>query len=209
MPFKKRSEMSPEEIEADKLRRSRGAQKRAYRRAARKETAPAILHVEPEETQEAEEADDHFLDDLLSDAEIAALYAEAAKKVAAERKKARATVIYEKALYEERRKAGLVGVAEAERHRLDEMVWITVDLPRFKNQRDVPFLRIDGQGFYHGRSYQVTVAQAQSMNEMMWRMKAHVAQFYGESRTYFDPKQARSVYMGGAAAGGALMGAGA
>ena len=51
----------------------------------------------------------------------------------------------------------------------------------------------------------MTVAQARSINEMMWRQKQHIAQFNGESRAYFDPRQNRTVYQGGIATGGALM----
>lgn len=208
MPFKKRSEMTPEEIEADSARRAATGRRRREKSAARLADAVPGVSEMPEAIGSDVPEDDAFnLDDLLSDAEIAAIYAEAKKKVASERKKARATALYEKALYEERRKEGLVGGDEAERARLDEMTQIYIDLPRFKNQRDVPYLRIDGRAFYHGRQYPVTVAQAQSINEMMGRARLHIAQFYGESRHYFDPRHGgRPSYMGGVAAGGALMG---
>lgn len=207
MPFKKRSEMTPEEIETDIARRSAGAQKRREKTAARAAVAPEKVAETPLPSLSEEDDDSAFnLDDLLSDAEIAAIYAEAKKKVASERKKARAAAIYDKALYEERRKEGMVGHDEAERARLDEMTQIYIDLPRFKNQRDVPHLTIDGRSFFHGRVYNVTVAQAQSINEMMGRARLHVSQFYGESRHYFDPRHGgRASYMGGVATGGVLM----
>lgn len=206
MPFKKRSEMTPEEIETDIARRSAAGQKRREKTAARSAGATEKV-AETQAPFPFEDDDSAFnLDDLLSDAEIAAIYAEAKKKVASERKKARAAAIYDKALYEERRKEGMVGHDEAERARLDEMTQIYIDLPRFKNQRDVPHLTIDGRSFFHGRVYNVTVAQAQSINEMMGRARLHVSQFYGESRHYFDPRHGgRASYMGGVATGGVLM----
>lgn len=207
MPFKKRSEMTPEEIEADIARRIASGQKRREKTAARAAGATEKVAETPPPSPSEEDDNAFNLDDLLSDAEIAAIYAEAKKKVASERKKARAAAIYDKALYEERRKEGMVGHDEAERTRLDEMTQVYIDLPRFKNQRDVPYLRIDGRAFFFGRVYNVTVAQAQSINEMMGRARLHVAQFYGESRHYFDPRHGgRASYMGGIATGGVLMG---
>jgi hypothetical protein len=207
MAFKKKSEMTPDELAAHETRLAKAhASRRANaqkRRELRREAAPA-----PEELPIPEEpsAADFSIDDLLSDAEIAQIFAEAKAKVAAERKRARRAVLLERALYEERKSVGLVGQDEAERNRLDELVQITIDLPRFKNQRDLPFIRIDGQAFYHGRSYTVTVAQKMTLMEIMGRADLHVKQFYGESRAYFDPRQMRSVYQGGAALGGALLG---
>jgi hypothetical protein len=197
MAFKKRSEMTAEELAADAARRARAAETRAVKRAA----------PEPEPEPSRDGGDD-ALDDILSNEEIAALYAEAKKKVAAEIKKRRATAIYDAALAEERRKSGLVSAGEEHRAQLDELVDVTIDLPRFKNQSDLPFLRIDGRWFWHGRTYRVTRAEAQSINEMMGRAKLHMAQFNGESRAYFNAREGRSYYMGGAAAGGALLGAG-
>lgn len=209
MPFKKRSEMTPEEVEADKARRTAAGQKRRAASTGRRPRAAApaaILDPIAEiETGDGEETD-FDLDDLLSDAEIAEIYAQAKKKVAEERRKQRVKAIYDKALNEERKNAGLLDRSEEERAQLSALTQVTIDLPRFRNQRDIPYLRIDGRGFYHGRTYTVTVAEARSIYEMMGRQRLHMAQFNGDSRSYFDPRQGKSIYMGGAAAGGALLG---
>jgi hypothetical protein len=205
MAFKKKSAMTPQELAADEARRARAAQTRAAKKAAAEEERRAA--AKPANLPPLDPLSQS--DDILSDAEIAAIYAEAKRKVAAERKKRRATAIYETALAAERSAAGLVTPQEEQRAQLDALVDLVIDLPRFKNQRDLPFLRVDGQWFWHGRSYRVTRAVAASLHEMMGRAKLHMAQFNGESRAYFDARQGRSVYQGGYAAGGVLMGAGA
>lgn len=208
MPFKKRSEMTPDELAADQARRALAGASRRARTVERQ--FEAANGTPPDETVEVGDGEEDFgLDDLLSDQEIAAIYAEAKKKVAEERKKQRVKEIFDRAFAEERKNAGLMDRSEEERALLTSMTQVTIDLPRFKNQNDVPFLRIDGKGYYHGRTYTITVAEARTINEMMGRQWLHIAQFYGESRHYFDPHRGKSVYMGGPASGGVLQGAAA
>ena len=150
--------------------------------------------------------DEHPLDDILSNEEIAAIYAKARSQVLTERKRERAKKLLAEAVANTRAKYALETPEGEEAAELEREVDVTIDLGFFRKQRDLPYLRIDGKLFYHGRTYRVTVAQARSMLPMMATQRMHLRQFYGDSPgAYYDPAVGRNVYRGGIALGGRLL----
>jgi len=146
------------------------------------------------------------LDDLLSDDEIAKIYAEAKAKVAAERKAARRKIIMDKALEDERREAGMIPPETEHEEWLQQEAQISIVLPALRqpNGREVtrdPIL-IDGKSFHHGRTYTVPLVQALYLSDIMSRLRQHVSQVDGRHKNYYNEQTGQMVYMGGTARGG-------
>src|SRR4029077_9778703 len=59
----------------------------------------------------------------------------------------------------------------------DQLVMLTIDAAPY-----VPFIMLDGVQFYHGYTYEVTVAQATTINEIMQRTWQHQDTIDGRSR---------------------------
>ena len=216
MPFKKKSDYSPEAW-AELI-----AQRTAKRAAKRKPIESVDLTAEFDDAGPSSEQSLHMRepaasstidrpapDDILSKDEIEAIYAAALLSAQKERKEARRKEIMEKALEEARRSSGMIAPATEHEKFLSELVDITIRLPRLrmpggKESAPDPII-IDQQIFHNGVTRRVPRSQAQYLMDLMWRAKAHAAQVDGRSRHYYDADMGRVVYMGGPAQTGASL----
>jgi hypothetical protein len=128
--------------------------------------------------------------ELLSDAELRAVFAASEKKAADERKAQLQKQAAEKALSMARADAGLVPKEQAEVHALRER-----NSRKVKWQVNLPFvgdtggtadegLKIDGRTFYHGQEVTTTYAEWLSCREMLYRLRQHEMDFEGKGRLH-------------------------
>lgn len=114
---------------------------------------------------------------ILTPEDIAEIHEEAAQLVrAAQRKKARATMLAD-ARAELEREAVLEMRRGAAR---GDMVDVSIDLATY-----APFLRIDGEVFYHGATYRVGRDKAKVLQEQMQRSWAHERSLAGPETQFF------------------------
>lgn len=181
--------------------RAKLAEKRAAGPAAAPE--PEIAVLEPE----AEEPQAESVEDILSQDEIAEIYAQAKLKVRAERKKLARDTMMKAALEEEMRDAGIIPPETEHQKWLAETVQVTISLPPYVGLRGRRFppdpIRIDQRMFHSGHTYSVPRAQAMTLYAMMGELEKHAKQVQGDSGTYYDGE--RTVYRGGPAAGSGMM----
>lgn len=96
-----------------------------------------------------------------------------------------------KKLDKERREAAMRDVEERELHRLrieegittgitgeDARVWVTIDLPEW-----APWVAVNGEPFWHGHTYPVSVSQKRSIDEQMQRSWQAHDQAEGRSKS--------------------------
>jgi hypothetical protein len=114
---------------------------------------------------------------ILTPEDIAEIQEEAAEQVrAAQRKKARATMLADA-------RAALEREAVIEMRRgaaRGDMVDVSIDLATY-----APFLRIDGEVFYHGATYRVGRDKAKVLQEQMQRSWAHERSLAGPETQFF------------------------
>lgn len=114
---------------------------------------------------------------ILTPEDIAEIHEEAAAQVrAAQRKKARAQLLAD-ARAELEREAVLEMRRGAAR---GDMVDVSIDLATY-----APFLRIDGEVFYHGATYRVGRDKAKVLQEQMQRSWAHERSLAGPETNFF------------------------
>lgn len=106
--------------------------------------------------------------ELLSDDDRKRLQEDAIAQARAERKVAAEAEYKRLALEEARREEGLE----------EELITFTLDLAEFADR-----ITIDGQIFFHGRTYTVPRSKYQVMTEMAYRTHTHQAEIDGKSMT--------------------------
>lgn len=112
----------------------------------------------------------------LSEADHARIRAKAKAQVAAERKKALEAKALEAALEEIRGKAGLVTGNPEE----DRIVNITIDCGENSDG-----ITVNGVKRFHGRTYEVPLHVARSLQEIMFRSQSHEHDISGKGRSEF------------------------
>lgn len=198
------SDKTPEELaEIAQKRRDSLAQARAARAAKKTAAASGGATAAPrvgDLPDTIADPNSSTAASFLSAEEIAQIRAEARAKVIAEKKAMERKRLIDAEIRAARQEEGLLPPGPAEDP--DELVDIYIDLPRFPNQTDPPFLLIDQKYYFHGTQHQVTRAQRASMLDMMSRARRHMAAFKGESMAYYDQQRGQMIYQGGAAMGG-------
>jgi hypothetical protein len=128
--------------------------------------------------------------ELLSDAELRAVFLASEKKAADERKTQLQKQAAERALSMSRADAGLVPKEQAEamalRERMNRKVKWQVSLPFVGDSGGTADegLKIDGRVFYHGQEVTTTYAEWLSCREMLYRLRQHEMDFEGRGRLH-------------------------
>lgn len=176
------------------------------KRAKRVEPEAEEPHTVAELLGQTEEPE---LDNVLSDDEIAAIYRRAEAEIDAEEKKARSQKLMALARDEVRRKRNLVPPKEARQKELEEWTDIRIVLPslRTPSGREIPPdpIILDQRVFVHGRSYRVTRAVAEYLNDRMNQCRMHMAQVDGRARTYYNEQMGTMIHQGGPAHGTGIL----
>lgn len=141
--------------------------------ASESEKAPEDLDLPPAVEAPAEE---ERLHPILTNAEYRAAQETAAKKLAAERKKAAIKAVEEEALAALKREEGLATGDDAK----DEIVSVTIDLAEHSRGIIVNFTP-----YWHGHTYEVPRHVADTLNEIMYRGWSHQFEIDGKTRTQF------------------------
>jgi hypothetical protein len=190
---------------------------RARRRAERAEAAALGVSEpmpyvapdrEPEPVEDLFDAETQALIDegLITAADVLNLRIEAKAKIEVERRANAKKNILARLIQQERDAAGVTPAKDARRRYLDEIVDITITLPMLRSPNAAVInwpdpIRIDGKMFAHGRTYQVSRAQAATLLDMMGKARKHHAQVNGESPAYYDQNRGAFSFMGGVARG--------
>ena len=175
---------------------------RGARKVAPEDEDPfPIVKAPTGEEPDGPEDEGSGLDDLLSDEEIAEIYAQARLKVANERKAKRKKEIEAQALESERREAGLVAPATEYQKWLNQETEIEIRImaARTPSGQEAPRdpIRLDGRIFQHGRREIVTNAQAKTLLDIMSRQHQDIAMVDGRPRTIYNEQLGRVMYQGG------------
>lgn len=128
--------------------------------------------------------------EMLSDAELRAVFMASEKKAAEERRAQLQKQAAEKALSIARADAGLVPREQAEalalRERNNRKVKWRVNLPFVGDTGGTADegLKIDGRVYYHGQEVTTTYAEWLSCREMLYRLRQHEMDFEGRGRLH-------------------------
>lgn len=130
--------------------------------------SPVVREAEDEEPDQLDAT--VLLADLLTEEDIAKARQKARDRFVAEERKARLKTVEDEELERLRMAQGLV---TGER-RLDELVYLHVNLAEHSDR-----LKVNGQEFYHGQTYKVTRAQADTLRDMIYRGWRHQDEIEG------------------------------
>ena len=124
---------------------------------------------------------------LLTEKEVEALRARAAKTLFDEKKKRAEDVLYAEMLNDARREAGMLSGDEVK----DEPVSITVDVAEYTY-----CVSVNGRQYVHGETYTVPRHVADTIREIMFRSHAHQTEVDGKD-PFYALRQPRGTHLSG------------
>lgn len=155
--------------------------------SAPKTTAPAAAKADAAPPADAP---------LLSEAEIAAIRAQARAEIMADK---RGKLKQELLAAEKQRLKNEEGLTTGNSH-MDEVVSISIDLAPY-----APYININSQCYYHGRTYQVPRHVADTLRDQMFQTWKHQNQIDGkDAASFYAAKHVAEMY---SVAGGAKLSA--
>lgn len=124
---------------------------------------------------------------LLTEKEVEALRARAAKTLLDERKKRAEDVLYAEMLNDARREAGMISGDEQK----DEQVVVTIDVAEYTY-----YIALNGRQYIHGETYTLPRHVADTLREIMFRSHAHQTEVDGKD-PFFALRQPRQTHLSG------------
>ncbi len=177
------------QVRLDNLEAQRNAAAREAEAAARKAAMP-----DPQTIRDLGITDEFTEDELI------AIRAEAAKKVADQLKKEKRDRLIRLEMDRERQRHGLPRLQpDIDREflkRISEMVSYTINLPENADR-----LRIDGQQYFHGHTYQMSRALYDTARDIVGRLWHQEALRLGQKSSYFNAVRGHYEMDGGHPAG--------